>query len=149
MPHQRPERDQHMALAIVAALQSDPSGRTVHAGSNPYTPLLNGSFDLVRAARAANDAAVQWDAAYATEKAAVVAAVAPAQPVVVKPAVERRKDILAQLQVVDDEIIAEIEAQEKRAAAALAGTPPTATSSTDAAQATGATPSAAEPDPGT
>lgn len=89
MAHQRPERDQHMALAIVAALQSDPSGRTVHAGSNPYMPLLNGSFDLVRAARAANDAAKQWDAAYATEKAAVDAAlVDTAEPVKTDPAVE-------------------------------------------------------------
>ena len=144
MAHERPDRDNHAALAIVAALQSDPSGRTVHAGSNPYMPLLNGSFDLIRAARSADAAFKQWDAAYAVDVSEVKAALAPAEPVVVKPAMERRTEILAQLQKVDDEILAEIQAQEKRAAEALAGTPPAPTTPP-----TGAEPGATEPDPGT
>lgn len=103
MAHERPERDNYAGLAIVAALQSDPSGRTVHTGSNPLVPLLNGSFDMLRAARAADTAFKQWDEAYATEVAAAQVAAAPAP--VVLTAHERREAVLASLKLVDDEII--------------------------------------------
>lgn len=105
MSNPRPERDNFAGLAIVAALQNDPSGRTVHPGSNPLTPLLNGTFDMLRAARAADAAFKQWDAAYATDKAAAEAAAAP------KPLNEQREALLAQLKAVDDAIIAAAEAQ--------------------------------------
>lgn len=74
MTYRRPERDDFAALAILAALQSDPSGRTVHTGTNPLTPALNGTFDIKRAAQAADKAFRQWDEAYAAEKKALQAA---------------------------------------------------------------------------
>lgn len=105
MAHPRPERDNFAGLAIIAALQSDPSGRTVHTGSNPLVPLLNGTFDMLRAARAADAAFKQWDTAYAEEKQAVEAAVTA------KPLEEQREELLAKLKTVDDAIIAAAEAQ--------------------------------------
>lgn len=115
MAHERPERDNYAGLAIVAALQSDPSGRTVHTGANPLVPLLNGSFDMLRAARAADVAFKQWDKAYATDAAEAQAAAAPAPaPVVTLSAHARREALLEQLKTVDDEIIeAAIVEQEK------------------------------------
>lgn len=120
MAYERPERDTHAGLAIVAALQSDPSGRTVHTGSNPLVPLLNGSFDMLRAARAADAAFKQWDTAYTAE---VVAAVkAAATPAVVSLS-DQRAALLAQLRVVDDAIIAEAEAQKLKDVAPPAAVP--------------------------
>lgn len=125
MAYERPDRDNHAGLAIVAALQSDPSGRTVHTGSNPLVPLLNGSFDLLRAARAADVAFKQWDAAYATDVAAAVEAVAPTPAPVVLTAHERREAVLASLKLVDDEIIeaAILEAEKLKDAAPPAAAP--------------------------
>lgn len=91
-----PLRDEFIALAIIAALQSDPSGRTVHVGSNQYVPGFKGEFDMLRAARSAAAAATQWDAAYALDKAAVAVALVPAE--------QRREAILASLKAVDAEI---------------------------------------------
>jgi len=110
----RPNREEFMALAIIAALQSDPSGRTVHVTENPYVPQLNGSFDILRAARSAGEAAKQWDAAYAVDKAEVVAALVPAA--------QRRADLLAALAAVDAEIIAETEAKASSASQSDPGT---------------------------
>jgi hypothetical protein len=92
----RPERNEFIALAIIAALESDPSGRTVHPGPNPYMPQLNGSFDLLRAAGNAAAALAQWDAAYAVDAAAATNALVPAE--------QRREAILASLKAVDAEI---------------------------------------------